>query len=109
MKHFDNNGITMSEWRDDEEKIMNVLSCFDIDGFTTIQQIMYQTGMTHQEARTTLQKMMNKNYITYYTIDDLKGQGLSKVELKDINEVLNRLSIQKTQTLVYSILRYDKV
>ena len=70
---------------------------------------MTQTGMTYQETRTILRRMMDRDYITYYTIDDFKGQGLSQLNIQNVTEVLNRLDLQKARTLTYSILRYDKV
>lgn len=37
--HFDDNDISFSNWYDDNDKIMSVFSCFNVDGFTTIPQI----------------------------------------------------------------------
>ena len=65
--------------------------------------------MTYQQTRTVLQKMMKRKYITYYTIDDFKGQGLSIIEIKNLNEVLDRLHLNNPHTDVYTVLRYDKV
>ncbi len=107
--HFVQNDITLSQWYDDNEKMMSVFSCFNIDGFTTQKHIMNETGMTYQQTRTVLQKMMKRKYITYYTIDDFKGQGLSNIEIKNVNEVLDRLQLNNPHTDVYTILRYDKV
>jgi hypothetical protein len=106
--HF--GSIKLHQWYDDDdEKMMSVFRCFNVDGFTTHQHIMNETGMTYQQTRTVLQKMMKRKYITYYTIDDFKGQGLSIIEIKNLNEVLDRLHLNNPHTDVYTILRYDKV
>lgn len=70
---------------------------------------MNQTGLSPQEVRSVLQKMMKRGYITYYTIGDFRGQGLLNLEIKNVNEVLNRLNVQRTQTEIFTILRYDKI